>query len=249
MLERISGLPPGVDGVRATGKVAKEDYERVFQPMLEEADREGRRLRFLYHFGPGFETFTADGAWADARIGLRTMRRFEGCAIVGDHPWIRRASAVAGFFMPCPVRTFPEAELDDAATWLASLPEGPGVHARLLAETGVLVVEVADPLRSQDFDALAASVDAWLEHHEALRGLVIHAREFPGWENLQGLLHHVRFVREHHRRIGRVALAADAKLAGLVPRIGKHFVAAEIRHFAYDELDAAIAWAAEPTAT
>ena len=77
-------------------------------------------------------------------------------------------------------------------------------------------------------------------------GVVLHARAFPGWENVGSLLRHVRFVRDHHRTVRRVALAADAKLADLAPRLAEHFVRAELRHFGYDELDDAIAWAAGP---
>ena len=54
----------------------------------------------------------------------------------------------------------------------------------------------------------------------------------------------MRFVRDHQRKIKRVALAADAKLASLAPKIAEHFIQAEVKKFAYDELDAAIAWAA-----
>ena len=81
---------------------------------------------------------------------------------------------------------------------------------RLLPEPGVLVVEVTEPLRAQDFDALAATVDTWLATDDALPGVVFHARAFPGWENIDGLLRHIRFVRDRHRRVRRVALAVDS---------------------------------------
>jgi hypothetical protein len=77
---------------------------------------------------------------------------------------------------------------------------------------------------------------------------VIHTREFPGWENLGSLIQHVRFVRDHHRRVGRVALASDSRLADLAPRLAEHFVQAEVRRFGYDDLDAAIMWAGEKAA-
>lgn len=75
---------------------------------------------------------------------------------------------------------------------------------------------------------------------------MIHAREFPGWENVGSLLRHVRFVRDHHRRVRRVALAADSKLAGLMPHLANHFVQAEVRRFGHDEFEDALAWAASP---
>lgn len=41
------------------------------------------------------------------------------------------------------------------------------------------------------------------------------------------LLRHIRFVRDHHRRIGRIALVTDAKLASLATLIGEYFIRAE----------------------
>jgi hypothetical protein len=106
-----------------------------------------------------------------------------------------------------------------------------------------LVLEPEGPLRREDFDALALSVDPWIEVHGELRGVVVHARGFPGWENVGGFLRHLRFVRDHHRKIGRIALAAGGRLAEWAPRLAEHFVHAEVKAFGYDELDRAIAWA------
>ena len=61
------------------------------------------------------------------------------------------------------------------------------------------------------------------------------------------MLRHLRFVRDHHRKVRRVALAVDGVLADLAPRLSEHFVQAEIKGFGYDELDRALAWAAGPT--
>ena len=107
----------------------------------------------------------------------------DGYAVVTDLQWIREWTHVMGFLLPFPLRVFGNDERDEAIAWLSALPEGPGVTHHLLPESGVLVVEVTAPLRAQDFDALAATADTWLETHDALPGVVIHARAFPGWEN------------------------------------------------------------------
>jgi stage II sporulation SpoAA-like protein len=249
MLERMQHLPEGIDGVKAVGRVSREDYERVLEPLIDGARREGRRLRLLYQVGPEFEGFSAGAAWEDAKLGLASLRMFEGCAVVTDVGWIRESTRLAAFLMPCPVRVFGNGERDEAVEWLRSLPEGAAVSHRLLPESGVLVVEVNQALRAEDFDALAATADQYIDAHGDLAGIVIHARSFPGWENLGGLIRHVRFLRDHHRRVRRVALASDSKVAGLAPKLAEHFVQAEVRRFGYDELDAAIAWAAEGKGT
>ena len=242
MLEPLKNLPPGISGLKAVGTLTRNDYETVLEPLLEDARREGRHLRFLYELGPEFEGVTPGAAWEDAKVGLRSLSLFEGCAIVSDADWISRVTRFAGFLMPCPVRVFPTSERAEAVRWLQSLPEAGASH-RLLPELGVIVVEVTGALRAHDFDSLALTADSWIEAHGDLQGVVIHAREFPGWENLGGLLRHLRFVRDHHRKVKRIALASEGKLFKLAPRLGEHFVEAKVKTFGYEELDGAIAWA------
>jgi hypothetical protein len=113
----------------------------------------------------------------------------------------------------------------------------------------VLVIEPHGQLRAEDFDALDTAADSWIESADgALEGVVVHARTLPGWENLGSLLRHVRFVRDHHRKIRRVALAVDGPVAQIAPALLDHFVQAELKQFSADDLDPAIAWAGAPGA-
>ena len=252
MLEKIADVPDGVDAFRAVGKLTGDDYEKTVEPLLDERRREARRLRLLIQLGPEYEGFTADALWGKAETWRHfpsLLRMIDGYAIVSDLRWVRDWINLTGFLMPFPLRVFGNDERDGAVAWLGSLPEGPGVTHHLLSEPGVLVVEITQPLRAQDFDALAETADAWLATHDALPGLVLHARAFPGWENIGSLLRHVRFVRDHHRAVRRVALAVDSTLADLAPRVAEHFVEAELRHFHYDALDDAVAWAGGSTGT
>lgn len=252
MLERLNNLPPDIVALKAVGKVSKADYDEVFQPILDEARRDGRRLRFLYQFGPSFEGFTPGALWEDAKIGVRSMRLFGACAVVSDIGWLRSFVHVAGSLVPCPVRIFSGVEFDSAVKWLRSVQmrpaERPALSHRLLPESGVAVVEIKGALRTADFDELALTVDAWIQEHGELPGLVIHAHEFPGWKNFTGLLRQLRFVRDQHERIRRVAMVADSKLLSLSPQLAEHFVGAEVKSFGYEELETAIDWAGqEPT--
>jgi SpoIIAA-like len=249
VLERVPDVPEGIDAFKAVGTLTKEDYEQVVEPVLDEAHRRGRRIQLLVEIGPDYQGFTAGAAWEKTEYGLRSprmLRLFDGYAIVTDIGWIREWSHLTGFLLPFPLRVYGLRERHEAIDWLSSLPQGPGVSHRLVPESGLIVVEVAEPLRSPDFDALADTADTWLHTHDALPGIVIHAREFPGWENIGGMLRHIRFVRDHHRRVRRLALATDSKLANLAPTLVEHFVRAEVKCFGYDELDRAVAWAAGP---
>ncbi len=243
MLEKLANLPSGIDGVKAVGRVTKEDYERVLEPLFDEARKKGEKVRFLYELGSDFEGYAPGAAWEDARFGVGALRLLAGCAIVSDIAWVRESAKFVGFWLPCPVRVFGASELKKAVEYLRALPEQAGVSHQILPETGVIVVEIKEALRAQDFDALAATADQWIQAQGTLNGIVLHAHHFPGWENLQGLIRHVRFVRDHQRQVKRIALVTDAKLASLVPHLADHFVQAELKQYGYAELDAAIAWA------
>jgi hypothetical protein len=244
MFERLSGLPSGIEGLKVIGRLSREDYQQVLEPMLDAARREGRRIRLLYEIGPEYEGFTPGAAWEDMRMGLASLRLFEGCAVVSDTGWVREATRFSAFMMPCPVRAFGLAERGEAIAWLSSLPEAAGISHRLLPD-GVLVIELTSALRVQDFDAITAAADAWIEAHGELSGIVIHARKFPGWESFGSVIRHVQFVRDNHKRIPRIALAVDGTFASVAPEIAKHFVKAEIKDFGYDGLEKAIAWVGE----
>lgn len=106
----------------------------------------------------------------------------------------------------------------------------------------ILVIHPEEPLEAADFTALANLVDAYLEKHGVLRGVLIRAQSFPGWKNFGALLAHLKFVQEHHQRIKKVAIVADGAFANIMPQLANHFVHAEIRHFELVNEDAAWGW-------
>jgi SpoIIAA-like len=54
------------------------------------------------------------------------------------------------------------------------------------------------------------------------------------------LIAHLKFVRDHHTLIDRIAVVADGLVARLVPSIASHFVNATLEHF--DDEATALAW-------
>jgi hypothetical protein len=174
------------------------------------------------------------------------MRNLEGCAVVSDLEWVRASTRFAAFFLPGHVRVFDADERDEALRWLEGLP-GDLATVRVDPAAGVVVVDVGQPLRREDVDAIATAVDDWLADHSELPGLVLHAPSFPGWENAGGLVAHLRFVGGHQRRVGRVALAVDGQPVGAAARVAGALLHPEVRHFSSGALDEAIAWAGART--
>ena len=112
----------------------------------------------------------------------------------------------------------------------------------LQKDDGLLVIRPRGALEAADFIALAAVVDPYVEAHGNLRGLMIEAPSFPGWDSFGALVSHLRFVRDHHRVIRKIAAVSDSALLSIAPQLAKHFVSAEIRHFNASERSTAVAW-------
>ena len=98
------------------------------------------------------------------------------------------------------------------------------------------------PLEAKDFEELNREVDPYIEKTGRLKGLMIYTEFFPGWDNLAAFLSHMKFVKNHHQKIGKVAAVSDSGFLSILPRVASHFVRAEIRHFAWHDKEEAIAW-------
>lgn len=108
--------------------------------------------------------------------------------------------------------------------------------------TGVLTVQPEGKLETQDFLTLSGVVDPFIEERGRLNGIIIVTEWFPGWEDFNGMLEHMRFVRNHHLKIAKVAIVTDSKIADVAELLGKHFVKASIKHFSFKELESAKGW-------
>ena len=116
------------------------------------------------------------------------------------------------------------------------------LNHQLMKDEGVLVLAPDGALQAEDFLAVAAEIDPFIEQNGKLHGVLIEAESFPGWENFASLLAHFRFVRDHHRNIRRVALATDSSVLSHVPQFASHFVSAEVEHFSYMDKLIALEW-------
>ena len=113
---------------------------------------------------------------------------------------------------------------------------------KLNKNAGIVTVTPSAPLNEKDFKRLADEVDPYIEKEGKLNGLIIQIESFPGWEDFAGLLSHLKFVREHHTKIEKVAAVSDGKVVSIMPRIVDHFVNAKVKYFPYENLDEAISW-------
>ena len=104
--------------IKAVGKLTHKDYE-VLSPMLDNA------VQAVDH--PKIRAFVdvldLDGwelraAWDDFTLGMKYGKEFHRVAIVGDKPWERVATKVAGWFISGETEYFEDE--DSAMSWLGT---------------------------------------------------------------------------------------------------------------------------------
>ena len=118
MITRIDDMPSGTIGFRAHGRVTRDDYREVLEPVIAEAVAAGG-VRMLYVLGEDFESYSAGAMEADTGLWLGHATAWEKCAVVTDTRWVHDAVVAFGWLMPGRVRTFDLTGIEDAKSWLA----------------------------------------------------------------------------------------------------------------------------------
>jgi 6-phosphogluconolactonase len=118
------------------------------------------------------------------------------------------------------------------------------IKYEILPDNGVVVVTPISPLEKADFEKLAKAVDPLIESQGQLNGLMILAKDFPGWKDFGAMVSHLKFVRNHHEHIQKVAAVTDSGFLSILPLVAEHFLVAEVRHFDYRDKEKALVWLA-----
>jgi hypothetical protein len=114
-------------------------------------------------------------------------------------------------------------------------------HELLRAE-GLLILRPSSPLEATDFQELAKEVDPYIEANGNLHGILIEADAFPGWKDFAAFFAHLKFVKNHHQLIQKVAVVSDSTVLTIGPELASHFIKAKVRHFAAGQKNEALQW-------
>ncbi len=109
-------------------------------------------------------------------------------------------------------------------------------------ENSIAIFQPSGPLSESDFVNAAKVIDPFIAENGNLLGLIISTREFPGWESFGALIKHIKFVKNYHDQLLKVAIVTDSAIGNLGEKIGSHFVSAEIKHYPYDQFVSAKNW-------
>ncbi len=116
------------------------------------------------------------------------------------------------------------------------------INHELLKTEGILILAPEAPLESTDFEGLAREIDPYIEANGKLHGVMIDAKSFPGWKDFAAMVAHLKFVKNHHQKIQKLAIVSDSSVLTFAPKIASHFIQAEVQHFAGSQREEALHW-------
>lgn len=116
------------------------------------------------------------------------------------------------------------------------------IHLSLNKDQGYAILSVSGPISVFDIENLTTDVDHYIDEFGKLSGLIIKVKQFPGWDNLDSFFHHLKFVKGHHKVIGKVGFMTEDNLISNFPSLVNHFVKAEIKRFDFGHMDEAVEW-------
>jgi hypothetical protein len=114
--------------------------------------------------------------------------------------------------------------------------------ATLDEQNKIATLEPDGPLSASDFESASAVIDPYLESGGELKGLVIYTETFPGWDSFKALHSHLTFVKEHHKKVPRIAFVTDSRIGDIAESVASHFVSAEVRNFDFKDIGKATQW-------
>jgi hypothetical protein len=112
-------------------------------------------------------------------------------------------------------------------------------------ESPIVTLEPEGALSQSDFETAAKIIDPFIKIHGKLRGIIIETESFPGWKDFSARVEHLSFIRNHHKKIKRIAFVTNSVVGTLAEYITSHFVSAEVKHFPYGEHKEARSWILE----
>jgi hypothetical protein len=125
VVERLTDLPPGVLGFRLSGKLTRDEYRGLMEPVYDALER-GEKLNLYVELPDDFDGLDMGALWDDLRaagsVGLKHRSSWQRMAVVTDKDWIRHGAAVFGPLAPGELRVLDLAEAEQARAWVSEAP-------------------------------------------------------------------------------------------------------------------------------
>jgi hypothetical protein len=125
MVELLSDFPPHVAAYRASGKVLKEEYEKVVMHRVDEVASTYGKINFIVRLETDMENYSFASFLDYLKVSFEHFTKWNRMAIVSDETWLRKAYDTLSPFVPGKIKGYKLSEYEAARQWVsAPLTEG-----------------------------------------------------------------------------------------------------------------------------
>ncbi|HEX7323142.1 MAG TPA: STAS/SEC14 domain-containing protein [Mycobacterium sp.] len=121
MIEVLSDMPPGVSGLRVSGKISGDDI-REFKSQAQDL-LNASEIRIVEVIAPDYAGFGHGGLVEDLKLGFGTLIQHHGAfkriAVVSDKEWVTHTLHALAWMVPGELAVFGLDELERAKQWAA----------------------------------------------------------------------------------------------------------------------------------
>lgn len=121
MIEMLPDMPPGVTGVRVSGRLSGQELREV-RPTLETSLKSGE-IRIVEVIDSDYQGFGPGGLVEDLKLGLGAVlphhSAFRRIAVVSDKEWVAHTLHALAWMVPGELAVFGLGELERAKQWAA----------------------------------------------------------------------------------------------------------------------------------
>ncbi len=113
-------------------------------------------------------------------------------------------------------------------------------------KASTLILEPKEAFQCKDFEEVTKLVDPFIQSSGQLKGIIIYVKDFHGWDSFSALVRHLKFIKNHHKKVSHIAFVTDSLIGDLAEHMGSHFVQAQVKHFPFTHLKEVKQWIHEP---
>src|ERR1700744_4092514 len=100
MLQKMNDLPAHVVGFRATGKVTKEDYDKILIPAVDKLAKEKGKINYVFLLETDISNLSIGALYDDLKVGLQHLLQWHKMAIITDQDGVNKFTDIVGHMIP-----------------------------------------------------------------------------------------------------------------------------------------------------
>jgi hypothetical protein len=120
MVELLRDFPPHVAAYRASGKVNKDEYEKIVMARVDEVAMQYGKINFLVRLETDMENYSLAAFIDYLKVSFEHFSKWNRMAIVSDEKWIRVAYDALSPLVHGTIKGYTLKDFEPAKQWVSA---------------------------------------------------------------------------------------------------------------------------------